>query len=623
MLSPVLNACRRLAFFGPLCVSASAIFGGTAFVPVGGEYPVVGLLRGDQTFPSVSRNSIGGLVVWQDNATDGDGFGISARRVNGDLLGSLGLFRVNEQGSGDQQNPRVKMLNDGGAVVVWQGGPEGGQDIYARWVGKDGTFVTGDVRINTYTDNQQMNPAVTVLLNDRVVVVWSSFGQDGSMQGIYGQVLSSSGEKIGGEFQVNQYTSFNQRTPTVSALSNGDFVVAWISEQKRFENSVDVYARVFAGASSRSQSEFLVNASKDICANPTADSTADGGFILGWGQRDIGSLASGWDVYVRAFSSGAQPAGTAAKVNSHPSGNHYAPQIAGVGDQHLVVWTSVGQDGSREGVFGRFVASDASMVGPEFQVNTASASQQIHPAVSADGKDHFVVTWSSFIGGATSFDVFAQRFGVSLLTPAAPFVSALSSSRLSVTWPDAAASAVSGYELYIDDNSDPVVVTGNIWSLQSLAPASKHSVKLAYRFSGGGRSAFSEIAIGTTWGSDENLDGLPDDWQAFFFGADTRRWPDPKTDSDGDGASDAQEFLAGTNPVDSTSVLRTKIVTTEQGTFLHWNTQTGFVYQLQTKADLSREWVEVGQPRFAASTGDSVLIEGAKNLVYYRVKRLR
>lgn len=602
-------------------------------MPVGGEYPVAGLLRGDQVFPSLSIGEGGGYIVWQDNATDGDGYGISARRLNSDWLGAMGVFRVNAEGAGDQQNAKVKLLKNGGAVFAWQGGPSGEQDIYARFMSKDGTFVTGDVRVNSYVNNQQVNPAIAVLANGNVVFAWSSFGQDGSMQGIFSQVMTPAGEKIGAESQVNQYTAFNQRTPAIAALGNGSYVVAWVSEQKRFENSIDIYGRVFGSEGEPAQGEFLVNASTNICANPVIDLIAGGGFMVGWSQRDTGTLDNGWDVFVRSFSAVGQPAAEPTKVNTHTNGNHYAPQIAAVGDQHMVVWMSAGQDGSREGVFGRFVNSDASAVGSEFQVNTTSASQQIYPTVSSDGAGRFLVAWSSFVGGQTSFDPFAQRYAFSTLTPAAPFVCALSSGRLSITWPDAGSKDVTAYELYIDDNPEPVVVNGNMWTLQSLAPATKHTVKLAYRFSGGGHSAVSAAIIGTTWGSDENLDGLPDDWQSAYWGSDSAKWPEPKMDSDGDGATNLEEFLAGTNPSDSASVLRMQTVATPQGRFLNWNTQPGFVYQLQSRIDLSksdpaksdssREWIDVGLPRFAAGASDSVLIEGASSALYYRVKRLR
>lgn len=606
-----------------VCLIPATAFGQNDFTAQGGEYPNAGLLAGDQVLSDVSVSAAGGYLVWQDNATDGDGFGISARRLTANMLGSLSVFRVNERGAGDQQNPKVRQLRDGGAVFVWQGGPQGAQDIFARFVGSDGTFTTGDLVVNTYTENQQVNPAVGMLSDGSIVVVWSSFGQDGNMQGIFGQRLSSSGAKIGGEFPVNQFTRYNQRTPSVTGLPNGQFAVVWISEQERFDNSVDVYGRVMSGEAASSRNEFLVNTGTNICANPMVSSLPDGGFMVGWSERDIANLANGWDVNVRSYNASAQPRIASKKVNSHINGNHYAPQIAGSGDSQLVVWTSTGQDGSYEGVFGRFLTTEANPVSAEFQVNSSTAGPQIYPAVASDGNSQFLVVWSSFIGGRTSFDLFGQRYAHSVLKPTAPFVSALSSTRLSVTWPDAGTNTISGYEVYVDDNPVPTLVTGNIWSLGSLAPGSSHSFKMTYRFANGGRSALSAATVGVTWGSDENLDGLPDDWQSTYWGSDPAKWPDPKADSDGDGSNNLHEFLAGTSPLDAKSVLRTDILATAQGSFLNWNTQPGFVYQVQVSTKLAQDWADVGSPRFAAGSTDSMLINQVGDSVYYRVKRLR
>lgn len=623
MRSRLLSAWKRLGAFGVLCILSGVANGQNAFGPQGSEYPIAGQLRGEQVFPHISLGASGGFIVWQDNATDGDDAGISARRLDNNLNGVFGVFRVNEQGAAAQQNPKVSLLKNGGAVFVWQGGPQGSHDIFARFLTRNGTFLTGDIRVNTFTIEHQANPSVATLSNGDVIVVWSSYGQDGSMQGVFAQRFSELGQKIGAEFQVNQYASFNQRTPSVTGLSNGGFAVAWVSEHRRFENSVDIYARIFGASREAISNEFLVNASTNICANPVISGLAEGGFAVGWSQRDIGVLDNAWDVFVRFFSSDG-PATQPVKVNTHVQGNHYAPQIASIGGNHLVVWTSDWQDGSREGIFGRFVGSDGIATSAEFKVNTYAGNRQIHPAVASDGVGQFVAVWSSFIGGSTTFDLFAQRYtAAAVIQPSAPFVSALSSTRLSVTWPPANSDKVVGYELYVDGAENPVAVTGNIHALGAFAPGSTHTVRLAYRFADGSRSPLSNITRATTWGSDENLDGLPDDWQAALWGHDASKWPDPRDDSDGDYATNLQEFLAGTNPTQASSVLRTSIVTTPQGNFLHWNTQAGFVYQVQTKSDLSAEWVDVGLPRFAAGTSDSLLVEGSDNPAYYRVKRLR
>src|SRR6185369_5725218 len=57
----------------------AAIFAQTNYYGAnGGEYAIAGQLPGDQMHPDVALGSKGGFVVWQDNATDGNGLGISA-----------------------------------------------------------------------------------------------------------------------------------------------------------------------------------------------------------------------------------------------------------------------------------------------------------------------------------------------------------------------------------------------------------------------------------------------------------------------------------------------------------------------------------------------------------------
>jgi hypothetical protein len=86
------------------------------------------------------------------------------------------------------------------------------------------------------------------------------------------------------------------------------------------------------------------------------------------------------------------------RVNSHLYGDQYAPRISAIGGDYLIVWTSLGQDGSREGVFGQFVHENGSLVGREVSVNTTTAGQQMQPAVASDGAEQFLVVWTGFTG---------------------------------------------------------------------------------------------------------------------------------------------------------------------------------------------------------------------------------
>jgi len=305
--------------------------------------------------------------------------------------------------------------------------------------------------------------------------------------------------------------------------------------------------------------------------------------------------------------------------------------LTSLGTNQLVVWTSLGEDGSLEGVFGQLLYGGA-LAGQPFQINERAINKQFEQAVAADGTNRFIVVWSGFVGITNGFDLFARRYAANepLPTPATPFVSALSSSQLGVSWPPLAGYPISYYEVYMDGagppNATAVVTNADYWVASDLSPGTSHSFRLAYVVAGS-RSQLSAAATNKTWGADLTgrdgvPDGLPDDWEKMYWGVKAALWPGSSDDSDGDGVSNIREFLAGTNPLDPTSLLKMSITWSRFGRRLSWNTQAGSVYQVQVSTDLV-SWVDSGLPRFAAGTTDSVPITGARTAEYYRVLRLR
>lgn len=469
IMSPALRAPRTVLLAG-FCLMVSGLVCAHAAVSAqGGEFPVSGELVGDQTWPGAAINANGGWAIWQDPGIDGKGLGIGARRLDSGLNPSGAAFRFNSITPGDQEKPRIALLGDGGAVGVWQGGRQGFQNIYARFIRPDGTFATSDVLVNepafsktlrrstnwlVFRNNRPMNrtqrikeiidvkqergagPAVSVLNDGTVVVAYASgrkfstnsqtlvhrFRWNGyrfitnsvlqyvpsvvdPMQDVYLQLFTSAGEKIGGEIRANQTTAFNQHSPVVAALSDGSFVVVWAGDQQRASNAVDVVARRFSPTGAPLEDEIVVNSSNVPCAAPSVAGSANGGFTVVWSQRDA---VTKWDVYARAFSSSAVPVSDAFRLNEEVRGDQQAAQIAsGTGGQ-LVVWTSMSQDGSREGVYGRWL-NDGSIVTAEFRVNTTTHLRQFMPAVAADGGNRILAIWSSYQTLA-GFDLFGQRY---------------------------------------------------------------------------------------------------------------------------------------------------------------------------------------------------------------------
>ncbi|MFO1487036.1 MAG: hypothetical protein U1F65_01025 [Verrucomicrobiota bacterium] len=416
---------RKFACRAALAMAAVAS-AQAGFAPSGGEYPVIGLLPASQSRPQADINAGGGYVVWQDQNMFGNRSTVMGRPLNSGLNATLPAFRVNSSAVGDHEKPAVVLLKDGGAAFVWQGGQFSFQHIYARFLSASNTWLGLDQLVNSSTKNYQADPALTVLANGNVVVVYSTHNPT-TLQDVFGQVFSPAGAKIGTEFQISQFTARNQRSAAIAPLTNGGFVVAWVSEQQRVVEgesavaiptnqiarpSVDVFARLFNADGTPANNEFVVNDGFDVCAQPAVAAGDDGSVVISWSSLDTEIRKNGWDIKARSFTfaGGIPQAGAQARINTVLYGDQFSPQISVAGNSYLAVWTSIGQDGSREGVYGRYLNADGSVDGAEFRVNTTTAGVQQQPAVAADSSGRFLTVWTSPTFGPSKYDLFAQVY---------------------------------------------------------------------------------------------------------------------------------------------------------------------------------------------------------------------
>jgi Tol biopolymer transport system component len=112
---------------------------------------------------------------------------------------------------------------------------------------------------------------------------------------------------------------------------------------------------------------------------------------------------------------------------------------------------------------------------------------------------------------------------------------------------------------------------------------------------------------------DSDGDGIPDWWMMKYFSHVTGQTGDnslASDDADGDGMSNLQEYLAGTSPIDSTSVFRLSAAAPANNTLtLTWPAVSGKSYQVQYKTNLTDSvwltapgsvWVTGGQGYYSA-----------------------
>jgi hypothetical protein len=108
-------------------------------------------------------------------------------------------------------------------------------------------------------------------------------------------------------------------------------------------------------------------------------------------------------------------------------------------------------------------------------------------------------------------------------------------------------------------------------------------------------NAFAVVQTDTIpGGTDSNANGLPDAWERIYFGA---LGVNPNADADGDGMSNEEEYLAGTNPTNSSENLRIITFGAVGGTNVSvtWSSVATRHYLIQKTTNLvAQTWVDSG-----------------------------
>ncbi|MBT3141515.1 hypothetical protein DS909_20410 [Phaeobacter gallaeciensis] len=123
----------------------------------------------------------------------------------------------------------VQALGNGNLIAVWvsQSGDGSRNALMSRVFNASGVPQGNEIRINQFTRGNQEEVAITRLADGSLITVWMSEGQDGSEEGIVARQLTAEGVPQGNEFVVNVTTVGEQNLPSVAALKDGGFIVAW------------------------------------------------------------------------------------------------------------------------------------------------------------------------------------------------------------------------------------------------------------------------------------------------------------------------------------------------------------------------------------------------------------
>jgi hypothetical protein len=269
------------------------------------------------------------LIAWSErHGYDGSGMGIMGRVYDPTNTPLGPEFVVNQITFASQWRPLISPTPSGGWVVAWSGDNDG--NAYVRLLDSSGGFLTGDLELNTFTYDAQVDPAAAAAPNGTIFAAFVDFSSHGGSTGLdlYGRTLDASGSFLQPqEFLLTSWaTNGDQRDPRVAADGQGRFYVVW-SDQLVDGSGYGICERVFDPSGNPIAPEFQVNttATGDQL-RPVIVADALGRTLVAWEDDSLGAASP--KIRGRRFDELGNPAGPDFVLNDNPGVGTVQPNLA-------------------------------------------------------------------------------------------------------------------------------------------------------------------------------------------------------------------------------------------------------------------------------------------------------
>ena len=363
------------------------------------------------------------VAIWMGETGYTDQFGVFLTRADvfsrtlnadGSFSSSETVVRENvaiNSFSNGRPAPSITVLNDGRYVVGTQGrvtfvATDQGPTL--QIFNANGTPSSGIILLSMqvtqfgFTSTATgWDPVLAKLSDGRFVTAWRPLN---SMVAF--RIFNSDGTNSSTNIIVTQQDSGTTGVvftydPTIAALNNGGFVVAWESAVTDGSGS-SIHARVYNSAGTALGAEFQVNTTIESGQHePSIVTLADGRFIVFWVSQDTAD-GDGTNIRGRIFSATGVASGQDFLVNTTAQGDQLVPNVAALdGGRFVVVWRSTDNGtGDVDTIRARVYEANGTAAG-DFIVGTEPASDDEYPSVTALPDGRFAVSWWAWGGGST------------------------------------------------------------------------------------------------------------------------------------------------------------------------------------------------------------------------------
>ncbi|MBF0187870.1 MAG: DUF4347 domain-containing protein [Magnetococcales bacterium] len=209
-------------------------------------------------------------------------------------------FMVNKDTSENHLQPQIANVDNSKFIITWyehntQDDGSTSSDIRAQTYTYEGNELGQTVNINSYTSGFQSNPNILTLSNGDYVISWLSNQYEDTVSGTYNviaQRFAPTGNRIGSEVRVSSHGSTSQYAPDMIALENGGYIITSKNFQPNTIN--DTYAHLFDNNDNIYSNVQLNNSHQD--SRILLSSLNDGGFVvLGTQKGSISSFGQRYD----------------------------------------------------------------------------------------------------------------------------------------------------------------------------------------------------------------------------------------------------------------------------------------------------------------------------------------
>jgi hypothetical protein len=370
-------------------------------IPYGVEFQINTTTYENQCNPSAACLTNGNFVFcWRGQ--DSDSYGIFGQRFNSSCE-KLGVeFLINSDENLTQMQPFVSKLNNGRFVVCWISSDLTlSHDIYGQIYTEQGEPLGPMFSINSYTECNQAYPNICSLNSNGFFVCWQSYivNQDWADYDISAQYFDYSGNKIRTEFVINTNNRGHDVYPKAVCLSNNDVVVCWL------ESYCNIHGQILSDSGIKKGNEFVIPNADE----PSILNLDDSKFIICWPKNDIYDKEP-HGIFAQIFDSLGNKIGDEIQIIS----SKYFQVLknlktATFSDSKIIVcWERSIYHGAASVIFAQILSKDGQKIGSDFLISTFSENKQQTPFLTSMREGGVIVCWSSYGQDGSKYGIFGK-----------------------------------------------------------------------------------------------------------------------------------------------------------------------------------------------------------------------